>query len=71
MSWSLRIAGALALMVGVLLIAVGGFTYFGLRGVADADVLFDAFDAIAVGTLGALLGGGLIVHATRAPKSGA
>jgi hypothetical protein len=68
---TLRIAGGLALIVGVALAAIGGFAYFGLRGVAHGDTLLDTLDTIGSGVFGALLGVGLIVYAGRAPRRGA
>lgn len=69
MKLTLRIAGGLALIVGVALAAVGGWAYFGLRGVADDETLLDALDTIGTGVFGAILGVGLIVYAGRAPQS--
>jgi len=66
---ALRIAGGLALIVGAALVAAGGFAYFGLRGVAEADALLDALDAVGTGAFGAILGVGLIVYAGRTPQS--
>ena len=65
---ALRLAGALALLGGVAFVVVGCLIYFRLPSGPDADALFDALDAIAVGAFGALIGAGLIVYAGRASK---
>jgi hypothetical protein len=66
--WTLRIAGALALLGGVTVVVAGCIAYARLPGVADADALIDTIDAVAIGAFGALLGAGLIVYAGRASK---
>jgi hypothetical protein len=65
---ALRLAGAVALIGGVVFVLVGCLAYARLPGGADADALFDALDPIALGVFGALLGTGLIVYAGRAPR---
>jgi hypothetical protein len=64
----LRLAGALALLGGVAFVVVGYLVYFRLPSGPDVDALFDAFDAIAIGAFGALIGAGLIVYASLASK---
>jgi len=60
---ALTLAGALALLGGVAVVAAGCIAYSRLPGVADADALIDTIDAIAIGAFGALFGAGLIVCA--------
>ena len=62
---TLRFAGAAAALVGLALAVLGGVLLAGPQ--ADADAVFAALDAIAVGLAGALIGAGLIVYARRAP----
>jgi hypothetical protein len=64
----LRLAGALALLGGVVFVVVGCLVYFRLPSGPDADALFAALDAIAIGAFGALIGAGLIVYAGLASK---
>jgi hypothetical protein len=65
---ALKLAGALALLGGGAFVVVGCLIYFRLPSGPDADALFDALDAIAVGAFGALIGAGLIVYAGQASK---
>jgi len=64
----LRLAGALALLGGVAFVVVGFLVYVRLPSSPDVDAIFDAFDTIAIGVFGALIGAGLIVYAGRASK---
>ena len=66
--FALRLAGALALLGGVVVVVAGCLAYSRLPGAADADALIDTIDAIAIGAFGALFGAGLIVYAGRASK---
>jgi hypothetical protein len=65
---ALRMAGALALLGGVIVAIAGCIAYSRLPGVADADALIDTIDAMAIGAFGALFGAGLIVYAGRASR---
>ena len=67
----LRVAGALALLIGVAIIVVAGLALSRLPSGVNSDVSADAVNSIAIGALGALLGVGLIIYSGRAPKPGA
>jgi hypothetical protein len=64
----LRLAGALALLGGAIVVVAGCLAYSRLPSVADADAMIDTIDAIAIGAFGALFGAGLIICAGRASK---
>jgi hypothetical protein len=68
---ALNVFGALASLAGVVILIVGCLAYARLPVGADADALFGALDAIAIGVFGALIGASLIVYAGRAPRRGA